>query len=419
MYCFKNVRVFDGQSFSSEANQNVFVANGNISEISDRPAKLKDGTVIDCAGRALLPGLIDAHIHAYAAKANLSENDQQPSTYVAQHAGRMLGAMLDRGFTTARDCGGADHGLSNALRDGLISGPDLFYCGKLISQTGGHGDFRHPHHGSAGEEHCWACGCDTIGHVSICADGVDEVTRAVRENFRRGASFIKFAASGGVSSLAGSISALQFGNDEIRAIVEESERHEAYCTAHIHPDAGIRRAIELGVHCVEHASFIEKQTADMAAAKGTFVVPTLSIGFALLEKGDTVGMAKTSQDKLRQVMDVMMKRLENLKSSGVKVGFGTDLLGPLESRQCGEFQLRGSVFTQLECLQQATRNNAELLGLDGIVGTIKVGARADILVMDGDPENDPHAFQNDGSTLKVIMQRGRLHKCNLESETVE
>lgn len=413
-YCLKNVYIFDGMDFRNDQLSNIFIDNGIVSEVSDRPPNASDGRVINGDGRTALPGLIDAHIHAYAAQLNLSENDKIPKTYVALHAKGALEAMLNRGFTTVRDCGGADYGLARSLADGLIVGPRLFYCGKLISQTGGHGDFRHPGEGNPDDDFCWSCGCGKVGHLSVCADGVDEVVRAVRENFRRGASFIKFSASGGVSSQSGSLTALQYSDNEIRAIVSESERHTGYCTAHIHPDAGIKRAISLGVHCVEHGTFIEQDTAGLAAEKGTFIVPTLSVVAGLSEVGHEHGLSKVSQEKLKVVFDSMISRLNYMKSEGVKVGFGTDLLGPLSNRQYEEFRLRADVFSQLEILQQATSTNAELLGQSEKLGCIKPGAIADILIMDGDPVHDAKAFNKAASNLRLIMKNGRLHKSELD-----
>lgn len=416
MYVFTGANVFDGIDLVTRRNSNVFVSKSTISEISDRPPTPDDGQVIDCGGRTLMPGLIDAHIHAYASQTNLIQNDLEPITFVAQHAGAMLRSMLDRGFTSARDCGGADFGLVKALEEQRLAGPSLSICGKLLSQSGGHGDFRHPRTACSDDDGYMTCGCGHIGHMSITADGVDGVTRAVRENFRRGAEFIKFAGSGGVGSMTGSVTALQYSDAEVIAIVAEAERHERYCTAHVHPDQGIQRCIALGVHCIEHATLIASDTARRAADHGTWLVPTLSIAFSLRDRGAELGVTRASLDKLDAIIGGAMTCLGHMREAGCRIGFGTDLLGTLEQDQCREFSLRSEVFTSTEILRQATSGNAVLLRREGDIGTIAIGARADILVVDGDPLRDLSLFRSDGSGLSLIMQGGRIHRNRLTND---
>ena len=410
MKCLSNAAIFDGVDLLDGGARNVFVNGEVITEISDRPPNPGDGEIVDCAGLTILPGLIDAHIHAFAGHTNLIANDLEPITYVAQHANAMLRNMLDRGFTTARDCGGADHGLVKAIADGRMDGPNLFICGKMLSQSGGHGDLRNPMHGAVHDEIGVSCGCGHAGHISVTADGVTGVLRAARENFRRGATFIKFAASGGVGSLTGSVTALQFSDEEVRAIVQECERQERYCTAHVHPDAGIRRVIELGVHCIEHASLIEPDSARLAADRGVFLVPTLSVAAALKERGAELGLARRSLEKLDQLLDEMLARLVHMRSAGCEIGFGTDLLGVLENEQRREFDLRSAVFTPLEILRQATSGNARLLRCEGEIGVVKAGARADLAAVRGDPLSDISLLGRNGPGPELVMARGQLRK---------
>lgn len=369
---------------------------------SDDPLP-EDAKIIDCAGGTLIPGLIDAHIHAYAADFDLVRNDQTPKELLAHKASKKLAAMLSRGFTTVRDCGGGDIGLALAIEEGLVDGPQLVFCGKLISQRGGHGDFRRSDmrdHGPA----CWTCGCTYSGHLTATADGVDEVRKAVRDNLRQGASFIKFAASGGVSSTSSPLHAQQYSDEEVRAIVDEVTRFGTYCTAHIHPDAAIRRAVELGVHCVEHATMISAETAKLAADRGTHIVPTLAIVAALAEVAESRGYPKASTDKLRQVAAKMEDGLHQMKEAGVKLGFGTDLLGDLDTRQLDEFDLRAKVFSPAEILFQATSNNAAILGLSGEIGEISRGARADMVLLRSDPLHDVSVLKESA----WVMQSGKI-----------
>ena len=322
-------------------------------------------------------------------------------------------AMLDRGFTAVRDTGGADYGLWMAIERGLIVAPRLFYCEKALSQTGGHVDFRHHHEHHPHDEHAVLCGCCFTNPLGVVVDGVDAVRRVIREQLRRGASFIKFCGSGGVSSVSDPLDGIQFSNDEVRAIVEEVENHLVYCTAHIHPDRALRRAIELGVHCIEHGTLIEQDTANMAADRGTSIVPTLAVIAGLSERGEEFGYPRESLDKLVRIKDEAIGRLEHMKRAGVRIGFGTDLIGGIQPMQCIEFGLRANVFSNVEILRQATTVNAEIIGAKGEIGEVSAGALADLLVVDGNPLEDLSLMENDGASIPVVMKGGRFHRNRL------
>ena len=225
--------MFDGESEMLRGNVNVFVEGDRIVEISERPAADGD-EVVDCGGRVLMPGLIDAHVHVYAAGLNMVRFAQSPISYLAHFAAQFMRSSLDRGFTTLRDVGGADVGLALAIKDGLLDRvPRLFYGGRVISQTGGHGDFRPGDHALDATHYC---GCSHAPDpMAVIADGADAVRKAVREELRRGASHIKIMASGGVASPTDPLDRCQYSDDEIRAAVEEAERAGSYVAAHCHP----------------------------------------------------------------------------------------------------------------------------------------------------------------------------------------
>src|SRR3984957_6887906 len=335
---FRSARIFDGESEVLRTNENVFVEGGVISEISDRPPDGAD-EVVDCSDRVLMPGLIDAHVHVYAAGLNIGRVVQSPTSYLAHFAARFLSASLDRGFTTLRDVGGADVGLAMAIKDGLLGTvPRLFYGGRIISQTGGHGDFRPGDHSLETGHYC---GCSYhANELAVIADGADAVRKAVREELRRGASHIKIMASGGVASPTDPLDRCQYSDDEIRAAVEEADRAGSYVAAHCHPKEAVRRAAALGVKSIEHATLIDQPTADFVAEKGSFAVPTMAVIIALVEEGDKLGFPPVSMEKLRRVADSALSSLEIMKRAGVKMGLGTDLLGMLHVRQSTEFTLR-------------------------------------------------------------------------------
>ncbi len=405
---FKSARVFDGESATLRCGVNVVVDGGVIREISERPAGA-DAEVVDCGGRVLMPGLIDAHVHVYAAGLNLMRLAQSPVSYLAHFAARFLRSSLDRGFTTLRDVGGADIGLALAIRDGLLDGvPRLFYGGRVISQTGGHGDFRPGDHSLEGGHYC---GCSYHADpLAVIADGADAVRKAVREELRRGASHIKIMASGGVASPTDPLDRCQYSDSEIRAAVEEADRAGSYVAAHCHPKEAVRRAAELGVRSIEHATLIDRATADYVAERGSFAVPTMAVIVALVEEGDQLGLPAVSMEKLKRVADSAISSLEIMQRAGVKMGLGTDLLGALHVRQSSEFTLRAEVLRAIDVLRSAGTVNAELLGQAGKLGCIREGAIADVLVVDGNPLEDMAVLGSGGDRIAVIMKDGLFHK---------
>src|SRR5579883_1295014 len=402
---FRSARIFDGESETLREGLNVFVEDDVIREVSQRPAT-GDAEVIDCGGRVLMPGLNDAHVHVYAAGLNIVRVAQSPVSYLAHFAAQFLRSSLDRGFTTVRDVGGADVGLASAIRDGILDRvPRLFYGGRVISQTGGHGDFRPGDHAL---DHY--CGCAMADPMAVIADGADAVRKAVREEFRRGASHVKIMASGGVASPTDPLDRCQYSDEEIRAAVDEADRAGHYVVAHCHPKEAVRRAAALGVRSIEHGTLIDQETAEYAAKQGSFVVPTISTIVALFEEGEKLGFPKPSMEKLRMVSDSALRSLEIMKRAGVKMGFGTDLLGPLHVRQSTEFTLRAKVLPTIDVLRSACAINAELLGQTGRLGCIRQGAAADLLVLDGNPLDDISVLGSGGGRIPVIMKDGRFHK---------
>jgi imidazolonepropionase-like amidohydrolase len=308
---FRSVRVFDGESEKLREGVNVVVDGGIIREISERPAT-SDAEVVDCGGRVLMPGLIDAHVHVYAAGLNIVRVVQSPVSYLAHFAAQFLRTSLDRGFTTLRDVGGADIGLALAIRDGLLDRvPRLFYGGRVISQTGGHGDFRPGDHSLETGHYC---GCSYHSdQLAVIADGADAVRKAVREELRRGAAHIKIMASGGLASPTDPLDRCQYSDDEIRAAVDEACRAGSYVAAHCHPAEAVRRAAALGVKSIEHATLIDLATAEYVAERGSFAVPTMAVIVALVEEGDQLGFPPVSMEKLRRVADSALSSLEIMK----------------------------------------------------------------------------------------------------------
>jgi imidazolonepropionase-like amidohydrolase len=402
---FANAAVLDDAGDERREDYHVLVEGDRIKEVSDRPIKLTGAETIDLGGKTLLPGLIDAHVHAIAVDAQLARLGEQPMTLVALQAGKLLEGMLQRGFTTVRDAGGADGGLAEAIEQGLVRGPRLFPSGQALSQTGGHGDLR-PRTRSV-----VSCACCEYGAgLARIADGVDECRRAARDELRKGATQLKIMASGGVASPYDPIWNLQYSDEEMRAIVEEARAWHTYVLAHAYTPEAIRRAVDNGVRSIEHANLIDAPTARKVAEAHAFVVPTLVTYDSLYRFGRDLGVAETSLAKLADVREAGLRSLEILRQAGVKIGYGTDLLGPMHRHQSREFVIRAEAMSPREVIRSATSVNAELLNRAGELGAVAPGARADLIVVDGDPLADISLLDGQGEHLSAIMKDGVLYK---------
>ncbi|HEY0682766.1 MAG TPA: amidohydrolase family protein [Steroidobacter sp.] len=406
----ENARIFDGVSADCAEGMSVLIEGDAIREVADRPITADDATRIDVAGKTLMPGLIDLHIHSYFSDLNAKVVDSRDAPYRTAHAIKKLGHALDCGFTTVRDIGGGDYSLASAIADGLIRGPRFFYAGKVLSMTGGHVDYRTP----AEKYHTHGyCSCGSMNWGGVVVDGVDECIKASREELRRGAHCIKITASGGVMSPSDPMWMNQFREDEIRAIVNECVERRTYVSAHCHPISAIRRSIEFGVRCIEHATLIDAETAQWVAERGAYVVPTMAVIFVSMEVGAKLGMTPEAMAKLKIAADSAIEGLQHMRNAGVKLGYGTDLLGSTYDQQCREFTLRSEVFTPFEMLRQATSMGAEILMQEGRLGCVRPGAYADLIVVDGDPLKDIGLLAADGRKLDLIMRAGEIVKNKL------
>lgn len=400
----RNARVFDSPRARFLARCTVVVEGERIAEVTQEPVAVDDAEVIDAGARALLPGLIDAHVHVVAASHDLVGLALQPPSLLAAEAGRIMREMLQRGFTTVRDAAGADFGLQEAQQRGLFEGPRLFIAGRSISQTGGHADMRPK--GIRSRE--MFCACAGLGLGGAIADGVGEVRRAVREQVRTGANQIKIMAGGGIASPTDPLEGTQFSIEELRAAVEEAEAANLYAMAHAYSPRAVTRAVQAGVRSIEHGNLIDEATARVMKRHGAFLVPTLSTYAALADEGARLGWPPAMLDKLARVHDRGLEAVRIARAEGVPIVFGTDLLGHMHSRQSGEFALRLQALPPLEALQSATWTAARLMRQEGRLGQIVEGAWADLLLVDGDPERDLAMLADPARGIRLLMQEGRI-----------
>ena len=392
-------RIWNGVDDDLEPGSDVLIESGRIQEVGSisAPAGVES---IDLRDAFLMPGLIDAHFHAYWGPASVTLTEALPISYLAHHGARLLNNALRRGFTTIRDAGGADWGLWRALEDGLIEGPRLFYSGRALSQTGGHGDSR--------DQHIEPCSCRFIGNLSEVADGIDEVRRSARETLRKGAHQLKIFLSGGVVSPTDPIWMRQYSDGEVRAVVEEAASRRTYVMAHAYTAEAATRAAVNGVRSVEHGNLIDLTAAAAMAEHGTYLVPTLVTYDALTQDANAFGLTAASKAKLEEVAAAGINAIRLARGAGVKVGFGTDLAGPVHHRQRDEFRMRLEANEPIDVLRSATSVNAELMNHSGRLGQIRAGAEADLIAVSGDPREDLAVLFADAAPLAMVMKAGKF-----------
>ena len=407
-YLFSGGRLLDPRRDELAGGMEVLVEGGLVKEVADRPIKAPTAQRIDLGGRTLMPGLIDAHIHVVLTEVNLHLLSGVPLTLLAAKGSAQMHAMLMRGFTTLRDTGGADWGIKAAVEQGLFVGPRLFISGQPISQTGGHGDFR------LRTQNEISCPCSSaLTHASRIADGVPEMIKAVRDELRKGADQIKIMVSGGVASQADPLESLQFRMDEIEAAVEEAERWGTYVCAHAYSAKAIERAVRGGVRTIEHGNLIDQVTAKLMAEKGAYIVPTLVTYDSLKRRGAQFGLSGYSLEKNEIVLEAGLRSLELCRAAGVKIGFGSDLLGQLQNDHCNEFLIRAQAMRPQEIIRSATLVNAEIVRQEGKLGELVPGAHADLLVVNGDPYRDLSVLLPGEDRIDAIMLAGRFCKNRL------
>jgi imidazolonepropionase-like amidohydrolase len=327
----------------------------------------------------------------------------KPYSLRALEAKPILEQMLLRGFTTVRDAGGADRGLAMAVENGLINGPRIYYSGRVISQTGGHGDVA----ARSQETPICACGAMT-SFFSHVVDGPDAVRAAVRKELKNGATQIKFMASGGVASASDPLLSLQFSAEELAAGCGAASDWGSYSMAHAYSPDAIIRSVTAGVRSIEHGNLLDVTSAELMAQRDAFLVPTLVTYQAMQDQAEALNLPSYLVTKNADVITAGLRSLEIAKTAGVSIGFGTDLLGELHQYQSREFAIRSQVLSPLEIIRSATTTNAELLRAEGSLGCLDVGATADLLLVQGNPLEDIRLLAEPGENLRFIVKAGKI-----------
>jgi imidazolonepropionase-like amidohydrolase len=416
---FQNVLIFDGKSAALSAPSNVLVRGNTIERISSSPITVdtKDNArVIAGDGRVLMPGLIDAHWHAFMAATPQMVLMTADPNYLQLLAAREAERTLMRGFTTVRDLGGPVFGLKRAIDEGIMVGPRMYPSGAMISQTSGHGDFRFafevPRTLGGPLSHSEAEG------IAAIADSPDEVRLRVREQLRQGASQIKLMAGGGVNSPYNPIESTQFTEAEIRAAVEAADNWGTYVTVHAYTPRAIRQAIAAGVKCIEHGHLVDESTAKLMADKGIW----WSLQPLTYDEEVFGRMSPVSQKKALEVFAGTENAYKLAKKYHIKTAFGADVLfdAKAASRQGAYLAKLVRWYTPAEALKMATADNGELMALSGFInpypgklGIVEEGALADLLLVDGNPLEDINLVADPDKSFLVIMKNGAIYKNTL------
>ena len=363
----------------------VTVRDGRIVGVGDGVDPDEADETIDATGRYVAPGLIDAHVHLMMdGRPDVATVADESVESLCYRAAAHLRETLDAGVTTVRDLGGPgrlalDAGV--AVAEGTLDGPRVLACGQNVVMTGGHGYW-------FGRE----------------ADGPDEVRRAVREQLKRGADVVKCMATGGVLTEGAVTGAPEFTREELDAVVETAASKDVPTSAHAHGERGIRNAAEAGVTSVEHATFMDRETADLLADRGTYWVPTASALHGIVENGVEAGIPDEAVAKAEDAEDRFERAWEHALDAGVTVAMGTDAGTPFNFH--GENALREMELMveyglpPEEALRAATVNGADLLGLPE-TGLVEAGYRADLLVLDGNPAEDASAWRESAHVLRA------------------
>ncbi len=412
---FENVRIFDGKSDTLSAPSNVLVRGNVIERIATGPIPVDrraDTRIIQGGGRTLMPGLIDAHWHAMMAAVPLPVLLTGDIGYINLAAGKEARDTLMRGFTSVRDLSGPAFGLKRAIDEGLVDGPRIWPSGAIISQTGGHGDFRMPYEVPAGRNAPLSRGEAING--GVIADGVDEVRKRVREQLMLGASQIKLAAGGGVSSHYDPIDVAQYSEEEFRAAVEAAENWGTYVTVHAYTPRAIQAAVRAGVKVIEHGQLMDEPTARLMAERGVWLSAQAFID-------NEFSNPKTGESRAKQleVYAGTDNAYRLAKKYGLKVAWGTDILFDpgMPVHQGAMLATMTRWYAAPEVLRMATSTNAELLALSGPrnpypgrLGVVEEGALADLLLVEGDPTADIGLIADPEKNFAVIMKNGKLFK---------
>jgi imidazolonepropionase-like amidohydrolase len=397
-----NGNVLDTGTMSFVGERAVVIDDGRIVDVTERYDGDTD-VVVDAAGCFVLPGLIDGHTHFRLTTMDFAALATMTEVEFGIRMGTLARQTVERGFTTVRDLGGDVTGLIRAIATAAATGPRIVRAGRMLTQTGGHGD------ADGGPRDVPQCACSLRStSFSIIADGVDAVRAAARHNLREGSDFLKVHVSGGVASPSDPLESLQYTPDELEAAVTEARHRGTYVAAHAYTSEAIAQAVRAGVHTIEHGNLIDETTAALMASEGSVLVPTLVTYHAMNQVGTQLGLPQANRDKNTVVYDAGLTSLERARAAGVTLGFGTDLIGETQPMQARELAIRSEVEPAADILRSMWVVGAQLCRLEGRIGLVAPGAVGDVVISRVDPLADIVAFADTTTTLSHVIQAGRV-----------
>lgn len=393
---FHGGRLFDGNG-GAPVLADVAVEDGLIAAIG---IGLDGDSAVDVTGRTLFPGFFDCHVHVTFSHVDLWRAAQTPFSYRFFEAAVNLRRTLEGGITTVRDAGGADLGVKQAVVDGLTPGPRMQISLAMLSQTGGHGDD-------------WLPSGNVVnflmGHPGVpdsIVDGPDEMRRAVRTLVRMGADVIKVATSGGVLSARDDPRHAHFRPAELDVLVEEATAAGIWVMAHAQGADGIKNAVRAGIRSIDHGIYLDDEAIELMKARGTYFVPTLVAPQGVLDAvAAGVQLPPAIVEKARMVLDIHRAAFRRAVEAGVRIAMGTDSGVTPHGQNLRELELMvAGGMTPWAAYVATTRTAAELMGLDGELGTVEPGKRADLVVVTGDPAD----VAGLPGRIEAVYQSGRL-----------
>jgi len=374
---FSNASIFDGTG-SPFADGDVLVEDGRIIEVG---SGLDGDEVVDLAGRSLLPGFGDCHVHVMFDNVDIWGIMQKPFSLNFYEAAHALHKTLATGITSVRDAGGADLGVKTAVERGLIPGPRMLISLTMISQTGGHGDGWLPSgmHYDLIKQH--------PGIPAHLVDGPEEMRKKVREIIRMGADVIKVATSGGVLSPRDDPRHAHFDLAELEMLVTTAEGLGCHVMAHAQAYDGIKNAVRAGIRSIDHGIYLDDEAIDLMLENGTFLVPTLVAPTGVVRAADAgISIPEASVNKAKEVIEIHRESFRKAAAAGVKVAMGTDSAVTPHGENLEELRLMAEYgMDPLDVLKATTATAAECMDVAADRGTIQPGRRADLVIVDGDP----------------------------------
>ncbi len=387
-------RMLDVESGRIVSNAVVVIEGGRISRVGG--AVPTGESVIDLGDVTLLPGLMDAHTHlGYDLESDwVNQPVKETAADVALRGARNAKRTLMAGFTTVREVGStgfADIALMHAIEQGLVEGPRMIPAGHALGITGGHCDVTG-----------FAPGIVETGPEQGIADGPEGVLRALRYQVKHGARVIKICATAGVLSFEGPVGAQQFSDEEMRAIVEEADRHGLRVAAHAHGTDGIKAAVRAGVASIDHGSMLDDEAIALMRERGTYLVPTSYLAGAI----DYEQLPPPIRAKAEYVLPRARESLRRAIAAGVNIAFGTDAGVFPHGQNAREFAvLVAQGMTPLQAVRSATLATADLFGVNDR-GRIAEGQLADLIAVRGNPLEDVTVLEE----VVFVMKGGVVYK---------